>query len=801
VTLLATLKLRRTQFWLLLLAGLAVGLAFLPLFNVLGFEFSLAMAVAGSVGAAHLGSVVVGLTRERDEGFAHALRPPQSALMMLVGRGVANGLLLLALPLLIISLNLLRVRNCNYGRGLLFFLMMPCLSVAIAAAVGVLWAMVAPRRWLASVLAILTLLCSMGWGVYRFYVEPPIFGYDAFVGYFPGVLYDEDVAIRPPFFAYRLYNLVWLCALLALACQHFDPATLRLSWRVHLRSIRLRVLALVLVLAGGGLHAFRNQLGFVHTARSIRTALGGVRRTAHFDIYYPAETDVLAVELLAQDHEFRYAQLAATLGVSPGRIESFFFRSPEEKRALMGASHTFIAKPWLRQIYLQLERFPQRALKHELAHVFAGEFGDRLFGVSLGWRWSPLPFPIFSVGLVEGVAVAADWRASNEVTTHEIAAALRRTGMAPPIRPLFGTGFLAQAAGQAYNLAGSFCRYLLDRYGSDRLRQVYRSGGDFFAAYGRDLDSLLMEWKRFLDALPVPEEQLQAAKENFRRPSLLKRTCPHEVANLEADVSTLVGDGRFADAATLVERVIAYQPEEPRHLLELIETRSAAPDGLAPARELVPRLLAHPSLTLALRRRAYEAEGDLAWRAEDLTTAARAYRDAEGGSPTERRALEVKRWALTQGATVRNLAREYLLPPAGKRPSDTEAARAVHLAHRLAEELPTSGIGPYLIGKQLWARAAYAQAVDPLRRALERPLPGREFRREATFGLAQCLYASRAAERSVQPLLSLLEDKGLPPGVRIEARDWLERARWYTSGLATAATGREKRQELPTKLR
>ena len=41
-----------------------------------------------------------------------------------------------------------------------------------------------------------------------------------------------------------------------------------------------------------------------------------------------------------------------------------------------------------------------------------------------------------ALGLIEGVAVAADWHAVGEVTVHEVAAALRRTGLAPPLRAL-----------------------------------------------------------------------------------------------------------------------------------------------------------------------------------------------------------------------------------------------------------------------------------------------------------------------------------------------------------------------------
>jgi hypothetical protein len=264
VSLLSLLRLRRTQLWLLLLAGLAAGLAFTPLFNILGYEFCLALGLASSLASAHLGSLVVATTRERDEGFLHALRSPPVALLALVGRAVLLGLLLLVLPLAIISFNALRVRNCDYLEGLAFFGMMPVLSAAVASSVGVLSALAAPRRWLGSLLALLVVLGSLAWGVWRFFAAPPIFGYDAFAGYFPGTLYDEDVAIRPPFLAYRLYNVVWVAALLAFAARRLDPAALRLSLRVRHPSTRARLLGLLLLAAGLALYGLRAPPGMAH---------------------------------------------------------------------------------------------------------------------------------------------------------------------------------------------------------------------------------------------------------------------------------------------------------------------------------------------------------------------------------------------------------------------------------------------------------------------------------------------------------------------------------------------------------
>jgi hypothetical protein len=92
----------------------------------------------------------------------------------------------------------------------------------------------------------------------------------------------------------------------------------------------------------------------------------------------------------------------AILGVTQrARVTAFFFRDTSEKRRLMGASNTYIAKPWRNEVYLQLGGWPHPVLFHEIVHVVAGNVGRGPFRVS-GGIGGLLPSP----GIVEGVAGA-----------------------------------------------------------------------------------------------------------------------------------------------------------------------------------------------------------------------------------------------------------------------------------------------------------------------------------------------------------------------------------------------------------
>ena len=67
----------------------------------------------------------------------------------------------------------------------------------------------------------------------------------------------------------------------------------------------------------------------------------------------------------------------AAFGAAPdGRITIWLFDSADDKRRWLGAAHVQIAKPWRREVYVQWEGLPHAVLPHELAHVFAGAWGD-----------------------------------------------------------------------------------------------------------------------------------------------------------------------------------------------------------------------------------------------------------------------------------------------------------------------------------------------------------------------------------------------------------------------------------------
>ena len=280
----------------------------------------------------------------------------------------------------------------------------------------------------------------------------------------------------------------------------------------------------------------RCELGFETTSDYLRGELPGRIITKHFVIHLPADT--LSEEervSIAAEHEFRLAQVLEAFSLPDEvPIESFLYPSIDERKRLIGAGTTSIAKPWRREIHLLRGSYEQ-VLKHELVHVVAGRFSPTIIRAS------------FSTGLVEGLAMAVEWDWGNR-TLHQYAAAMHAAGFAPEIRSLMGfAGFARQAPSVSYVLAGSFCRHLIDRFGMRTMTALY-GGASLEDLTGSDLEALIAEWRSFLGGVPLTEEDLEAVEVFFRTPPVFDRVCARVVARWtrEARQALEAGDAEEA---------------------------------------------------------------------------------------------------------------------------------------------------------------------------------------------------------------------------------------------------------------
>ena len=512
----------------------------LSLLNYLGYEFSVLIALVGSCAA---GLLTVSAVRS---GYAAAtdnvdirLRSARRSL----GRAMITSVGLLILPFVIMIGNSFFVKNCSILEGIGFFLLLALVSTIFSCCVAFFLALLYRQ---ARTLFVLFVAATVLYAIALGYFTPAIFSYNPFFGYFPGLSYDEVVSLSRSLVTYRLCTLtlgaifVWLGFLVVRYVPRggsFSRKTFSLIetlvWPRHLW------ITLLVTVCGGLLYGYRCDLGFETTNSYLRQSLGSTHTTKHFVIRYaPQSFSGEEIQRLGVEHEFQLHQIMEEFALRrTDVIESFVYPSSDVKRRLIGAGTTNIAKPWSNQMHLTRDAL-ESSLKHEMVHVVAGVFGRPIIRASL------------STGLVEGLAMAVD-RGWGNRTVHQYAAALHRFKLAPDITGLMSlAGFASHAPSVSYVLAGSFCRYLIDRYGIRTMLLVYQSE-DYRGVYGRSLEELVTEWRGYLGRTPVKETERGLVDALFRKPPIFDRVCARVIARKNAEARRAFARGEYALAESL----------------------------------------------------------------------------------------------------------------------------------------------------------------------------------------------------------------------------------------------------------
>jgi tetratricopeptide (TPR) repeat protein len=594
----------------LLLAGGGAALVLLPLFGLPGYELSGALALGhgllGGVAGISAARLERRLIRSTDPRPKNAKRFDSALISTLAAAGAACVLNLTALvpPLLASVIYALVSTRCDPFSHIGFFPLLTMPSAILSATVGVFVGFATRRAWTASLLYVATLLCSLAVTVPPILFGPQVFAFNHLLGYVPGPLYDEAISVTAALGWFRLETLLLALTVVVWPALMLDMKSGSLT-RPHVRPGS----ALLLVLLIAGIFTLEErgpQLGTRMNEAVLQEKLGGKRETEHFILHHPRGKPKEELDRLVRDLEFRHAQISAFLGgPPPGKVHVWWYRSAQEKQALVGAGGTQFAKPWRREVHVNEAAFPHPVLKHELVHAMAAPFGAGPFGVT-----ATMGGLMANAGIIEGVAVAGE-DPVDDLTLHEWAAGMKQQKLLPDVRKLLQpTGFYAAAPSRAYTAAGSFMRWLGDTHGGEKLRALYKHG-DFQGVYGQPLDGLASEWEKSLDALPLEPSAVNQAFGRFRRGSLFARPCAREVARLSNEAAELMQSDPD-EAVRRYQRCAELQPDEPGHALaeatalQKSGRKAEAVDVLA-ALAVAVKDQPGPAAEVAMAR------GDLAW--------------------------------------------------------------------------------------------------------------------------------------------------------------------------------------------
>jgi hypothetical protein len=750
--------------------GLVASLAMcaVPLLAVHGPESALVLGVLLPPMAAFGSARIV--QRLRAAGLASSLRLVMEAVL-------GYGAVLYLVPLIVLALDAVRVRNCTPVSGLAFMVLGPGFGTLLACLTGLAMALCFPRPRFVALLSLLVPVFTMFAAIFRFYASPAIFAYGHYFGFFPGSMYDENVNLTYPFFSLRVATCVWIAAIVLLIKAFTDPETLRVSLRA--RSRLSLISGVACAIAGSSFELFAVQLGHASSVAHIRQTLGGELTSARCQIYFPREENPSERKRLADDCDFRVMHAERWLGVThPKPVTVFMFRSPAEKYALMGAEGTNIAKPWRSEVYVSDQGWPNPVLGHEIVHVVAGITGAGPLRVSGKlWGWWPDP------SLIEGVAVAAAWQPSGGLTPHEWSRALLELDLLPKLSDVFGAGFLGQQRRLAYTVSGSLLQFVAQRWGVRAVRETY-AHGDVAGAVGIQIEQLEVEWRRYLRSLPFSPSALALAQARFMGPSIFSAVCPHAVAQLRDELRVALGTGADQTALQTCHEILAADARDVGARAALVGSLARLGHADDARRELGWLEQNAPKPYAVAARQALADEDFRRGRYEKARDAYRALLE-EPLDDDQRRSLQVKELAVSSAnARERNLLFELMIGQPGER---ADGATVVYLARELRVER-SDGLPQYLESRQLIAQQRFGHGARLLAEARNAGLPTRELMAEALRidGLAN--YASGdfdAAERAYRAFGS-----DGSAAHEAEAEDFLQRIRFSKIRAGAAAAAR-----------
>ncbi|SMO36710.1 hypothetical protein [Fodinibius sediminis] len=474
--------------FLSLLAG--GGLLFVPLLGDFHFESAILAALVGCFWA--------GLRGCRS---ASGRRDFNNALFL------AGYLYLAGLPLLLYAV----FSGCFSVHGLAFWLLFPLPSVFFGYSIGRLM-----RKWQCPYrrigTTVILLLIGVGVLVFEFFNYPQVYFFNHVWGGWPGPIYDETVTLSAAVLFFRSMTMCWVLLLWHLPSLSEDRLSM---WMVGLAILFL-----------GFSYIRMAETGILSPPGHIQEVLGGSHDTERFRLYYDQEAySEYEVQMTAREHEFYLEQIEAVFDLDVAdpttKIESYLYANPWQKKQLVGAKYTSYVPVWLEQDQLHIaQQQLEGSLEHELVHVAAKQFGNRLLNAS------------WSIGLIEGTAVALTGGSLPTTTIDQVVASQTPYPGPNTLRLAFSPwGFYSGRSGVNYITSGSFVQYLLRRFPVEMLKQAYRTG-DIIEAYPQKWETMVKQWHEHLDSTEVDSVDRRRASRIYAIPSLLEKPCPHTVSNL-----------------------------------------------------------------------------------------------------------------------------------------------------------------------------------------------------------------------------------------------------------------------------
>ena len=490
---------------------------FVPLTNVIGYEYSVVTAVLTSF----LGGLL----------FIHLARSSKhSNFKSIFSQNAVLLIVFIFTPLFIALMSFFILRICPISGGIYFYPVITMVSFFYGLALGY-FSFSVNERFSYFIFTGLFFIAVFLWSL-EIYFNPQIYFYNSIIGFYPGTIYDEDISVTVKLVEYRIWILLFSILLILLA---------EVQQKSNLFT-KSGIIFLTIVIAGG-FYFTKPYLNFSTDLTGIKEELRITVITPNFKLHFPESIDRKNIERISFLHEFYYAMLKEEIQPRENPvIESFIFKRGEQKRRIFGASSADVTIPWRNQIFINMNEI-ESVLKHELVHVFSAEFGVTPFKLS----------DKFNPALLEGFASAIE-NNYDGYEIHALAAIAYKNGFAISLKSFFQNfSFFARSSSISYIYAGSFIKYLKDLYGIEKIKQLY-GNLNFEQVFNRKIEELEKRYFDFLEKYPVPRNE-NIAKYYFGRKSIFKKHCVRYTANQLKKAWELYRKGAYFSSGELFNEI------------------------------------------------------------------------------------------------------------------------------------------------------------------------------------------------------------------------------------------------------
>lgn len=377
-------------------------------------------------------------------------------------------------------------------------------------------------HWLIRVVVVLWFMA--GATIVEFYTQPKLYFFNHIWSFFPGPVYEQHINFSTNHLWFRLSSVLWVLFFVTGGVWWSNIAKRKeLRWSdfrdLHFLGIILSLISLV------ALNLNSDRSGVSKSSDYLKSELSGQTLTANFQIHFHRESvssdEVRYWELL---HEFHFRDLCRLLEVDPQSvpvIHSFIYKHRWEKASMLGAGDVNFVPVWLAENQIHSTRQNvQQTLRHELVHVIAKDFGNRIINAS----WSG--------AMIEGLAVALAPEVSEDYTIDQLVKSKPIPDRDALLSSFGLLGFYTGRSGVNYTTYGSFLRFLFNNYPIEALKTAYRTGT--LGTFDDSIEEFTNSWRAYLDTIPLPKEAALEGQRRFSRKSIFEKKCPRKVNKEQA---------------------------------------------------------------------------------------------------------------------------------------------------------------------------------------------------------------------------------------------------------------------------